>query len=136
MACAINLGSSVIITGGHYTTTVSQYNEAGWLRDLPSLQQGRSSHGCSYYNNNEGTKVQSYTNYYSPIIILQTYLVSGGRGGSHNPLSSTELLVDNSDSWVLAGELPSPRSALKGVNIDNRVIMTGLSECHSLASLS
>merc|ERR1711953_978346 len=35
------------------------------------------------------------------------------------------LLVDNSDSWVLAGELPSPRSALKGVNIDNRVIMTG-----------
>merc|ERR1711994_1183795 len=37
-ACAINLGSSVIITGGFSTrTTVSLYNEAGWVRDLPRL---------------------------------------------------------------------------------------------------
>lgn len=60
--------------------------------------------------------------------------MTGGYNTDH--LSSTELLVDNSDSWVLAGELPSPRSALKGVNIDNRVIMTGLSESRSLTSLS
>ena len=58
MACAINLGSSVIISGGaNALTSVSQYNEAGWLMDLPELQQRRWWHGCSYYNNNEGTKV-------------------------------------------------------------------------------
>ena len=58
MACAINLGSSVIITGGdYYPTTVSQYNEAGWVRDLPSLLQERKDHGCSYYNKDDGTKV-------------------------------------------------------------------------------
>ena len=59
MACAINLGSSVILTGGGYTpTTVSEYNEAGWVRDLPDLLQGRQVHGCSYYNNKEGTRVR------------------------------------------------------------------------------
>ena len=58
MACAINLGSSVIITGGYDPlTTVSQYNEAGWVRDLPGLLQGRLYHGCSYYNKEDGTKV-------------------------------------------------------------------------------
>ena len=61
MACAINLGSSVIITGGLLLTrtTVSQYNETGWLGDLPELQQGRYSHGCSFYNNDDGTKVDN-----------------------------------------------------------------------------
>ena len=59
-ACAINLGSSVLITGGYYYTTsntVSEYNEAGWLRDLRPLLQRRRGHGCSYFNNEEGTKV-------------------------------------------------------------------------------
>ena len=68
MACAINLGSSVLITGGGYptvTTRVSQYNEAGWLRDLPNLQQRRWKHGCSSYNNAEGTKVGIDINYYT-----------------------------------------------------------------------
>ena len=59
MACAINLGSSVLITGGWRTLdTVSQYNEAGWVRDLPDLLQGRQNHGCSYFDNNEGTQVR------------------------------------------------------------------------------
>ena len=58
MACAINLGSSVIITGGvNFTTTVTEYNEDGWVSDLPDLHQGRWDHGCSYYNNDDGTKV-------------------------------------------------------------------------------
>ena len=58
MACAINLGSSVILTGGYHTrTTVSQYNEAGWVRDLPDLLQGRYYHGCTSYDNNDGTQV-------------------------------------------------------------------------------
>ena len=58
MACAINLGSSVILTGGFLTpTTVTEYNEAGYEKDLPPLQEGRYDHGCSCYNNNDGTKV-------------------------------------------------------------------------------
>ena len=58
MACAINLGSSVVVTGGHnYPSTVSEYNEAGYVRDLPSLRQEKYSQGCSYYNNDDGTKV-------------------------------------------------------------------------------
>ena len=56
------MGTSVILTGGWTspgsTTRVTQYNEAGWVRDLPPLQQGRYSHGCSYYDNNEGSQVR------------------------------------------------------------------------------
>ena len=58
-ACGIELGSSVVITGGRYSlTTVTEYNEDGFIRYLPSLQQGRYQHGCSYYVN-EGTKVDN-----------------------------------------------------------------------------
>ena len=51
-------------------------------------------------------------------------LVAGGWTGS-DYLSSTELLVGEASAWVLTGELPSPRSYLRGANIDNRVLMTG-----------
>ena len=59
IACAINLGSTVVITGGHGPSEkgVTQYSESGFLRDLPHLQQGRWKHGCSFYKDNEGTKV-------------------------------------------------------------------------------
>ena len=54
------MGTSVILTGGIYTngTTVSQYNQAGWVRDLPDLLQGRYENGCSYFVNNEGSQVR------------------------------------------------------------------------------
>ena len=93
------------------------------MRDLPRLLQGRYYHGCSYYNNNDGTKV-SISIISSPIIIFQTYLVSGGYNGS-DYLSSTELLVETASAWVYTGSLPSPRAVLRGANIDNRVLMTG-----------
>ena len=38
-------------------TTVSEYSQEGWVRDLPSLQQGRAGHGCSYFVSDDGTKV-------------------------------------------------------------------------------
>ena len=93
------------------------------MRDLPRLQQERWNHGCSYYNKDDGTKVSISINY-SPIIIFQTYLVSGGYTGSAR-LSSTELLMETASAWVLTGELPSPRYGLRGANIDNRIFMTG-----------
>jgi len=113
-ACAINLGSTVILTGGadYYNyNRVSEYSESGFTRDLPQLQQGRCYHGCSYFENEAGTK---------------TFLVTGGwSGDGYNDLSSTELLVENSAKWIYSGELPTPRDGLRGANIDQRVIMTG-----------
>ena len=59
-----------------------------------------------------------------PLIIFQTFLVSGGYDVS-NYLSSTELLVETASAWILTGELPSPRYGLRGATIDNKVFMTG-----------
>merc|ERR1712066_664929 len=110
-ACAINLGTTVVITGGFDSRTeVTEYSEAGPTgRDLPHLQQGRYWHGCSYFDNDEGTK---------------TLLVTGGWTGSDH-LSSTELLEETATSWVLAGELPTPRCCLKVANINNLILTTG-----------
>ena len=53
------MGTYVLLTGGLYTlTTVSQYNQDGWVRDLPDLLQRRESHGCSLFVNNEGSQVR------------------------------------------------------------------------------
>ena len=64
---------------------------------------------------------------YCPLIIFQTLLVTGGWTGypNYDYLSSTELLVGTASAWVYTGELPSPRSLLRGANIDNKVVMTG-----------
>ena len=124
-ACAINLGSSVIITGGeHSHNKVSEYSESGFTRYLPELQQGREDHGCSYFENEEGTKVDIDSNSCG-VIIFQTFLVTGGYDDSYIDLSSTELLVENSAEWIYSGELPTSCYGLRGANIDQRVIMTG-----------
>ena len=113
----------MILTGGmHSLNRVSEYSETGFTRDLPQLLQGRSEHGCSYFENEEGTKVDIDSNSCG-VIIFQTFLVTGGYNGDY--LSSTELLVETSAAWILTGELPTPRSSLRGANIDQRVLMTG-----------
>ena len=49
-ACSISLGDHVVITGGDYTwKTVSKYNKDGWVSDMPILNQGRRSHGCTSF---------------------------------------------------------------------------------------
>ena len=59
----------MILTGGcsageYYTTPrVVEYNEDGFLRDLPQLQNHRRDHGCGYYVNEDGTKVDIDINY-------------------------------------------------------------------------
>ena len=54
-ACAIDLGESVVITGGVYIEKkVTQYKEDGSFNELPQLITGRYSHGCaSYVDSNE-----------------------------------------------------------------------------------
>ena len=34
--------------------------------------------------------------------------------------------METTSAWVFAGELPSPRSGLRGANIDNKILMTGI----------
>ena len=61
-ACAINLGQTVIITGGvGAMTTVIEYSETGFKKELPRLKQGRAYHGCSYYENDNKIKVKYNT---------------------------------------------------------------------------
>ena len=51
-ACAIDMGETVIITGGFNTMKkVSQYNENEQHNVLPELITGRQEHGCSSYVN-------------------------------------------------------------------------------------
>ena len=62
---------------------------------------------------------------YCRLLIFQTYLVAGGIDYNNVGRSSTELLVETAAAWVFTGELPSLRAGLHGVNIDNKVLMTG-----------
>ena len=51
----------MILTGGDFSPKrVSEYSETGFTRDLPQLLQGRRTHGCSYFENEEGTKVDIF----------------------------------------------------------------------------
>ena len=54
-------------------------------------------------------------------MIFQTFLVAGGY--NTGPLSSP--LVETATAWVLAGQLPTPRNGLRGLNIAGRILMTG-----------
>ena len=66
------MGSTVIITGGDASERlVGEYNEDGFIKPyLPPLQgKGRYAHGCSFYKNNQGFKVNININYSSQIFI-------------------------------------------------------------------
>ena len=59
-------------------------------------------------------------------IVLQVFLVAGGWDGSSS-LSSTEMLVgEDSKAWIMGKPLPFPRSGLRGVTIENRLLFTGI----------
>ena len=103
---------------------MSEYGEAGFIRYLPDLNQGRGYHGCSYYEDGEGRKVNIDINY-SPLILVQTYLVSGGWTVIGDELSTTEVLLETGSAWTLTGQLPSPRQGLQAARIDNKIVMTG-----------
>ena len=119
------MGSTVLLTGGVFSSTrVSEYGEAGFIRYLPALNQGRWNHGCSHYEDEFGRKVNIGINY-SPLIIVQTFIVAGGDTGGTDYLTSTEVLGETGSEWTLKGDLRSPREGLRGTNIDNKIVMTG-----------
>ena len=63
-ACSIADDDSVIITGGQQgngvRSTVSRYNQTGWITNLPSLKEGRQGHGCGSYESESENMVVSY----------------------------------------------------------------------------
>ena len=101
-----------------------EYSELGFLRDLPRLHHPRYQHGCSYFDNKEGTKVNigSISDINIITTMFQTFIVVGGY---IPPISSTELLVETASAWEFAGDLPSPRTGLRAANIDTKILVTG-----------
>ena len=54
LSCAIELEDKVIVTGGiSAMTTVSVYNDDGWVKDLAPLKSGRYGHSCGHYTSDE-----------------------------------------------------------------------------------
>ena len=51
--------------------------------------------------------------------------MTGGRAESGHYTSTTELLTQADRHWRTVGRLPSGRSGLAAVNIDNRVLLAG-----------
>ena len=51
------------------------------------------------------------------------FLVTGGYGGTY--LSFTETLVDGAETWITAGPLPVAMSGLRGVSLNNNILMSG-----------
>ena len=58
-------------------STVSRYDTAGYVEDLPSLNEGRRDHGCGVYSVDIGDQV-SIKLYYTILLLLQ--ILSGISG--------------------------------------------------------
>ena len=106
--------------------TVSVYSEAGWKRDLASLNQGRSSHACGSYVNG-GKKVNQIILYHSYLIDTfnaQFLMVTGGLVWGTKSLDSTEIFSDNVWKTVIA-KLPISIHNLSVATVNNRVLAFG-----------
>ena len=59
LACGIDLGEYFVVTGGGYPDmdTVTLYSEAGFVKDLARLKQGRYKHACSKFVDEIGNNV-------------------------------------------------------------------------------
>ena len=62
-ACAIDLGYSVVVTGGGSQVLgdkkVTRYNGGGFVEDLPDLIVARRRHACAYFVNADNQMVES-----------------------------------------------------------------------------
>jgi len=106
-ACIIDIGESVVITGGIDSKyVVEKYSKNDYLdtfkgvqnlkkEALPNLQAGRESHGCGSFKDKDGNTV---------------LVVAGGRGVNHMPyhgyIQTTEILKLGDTEWKPAAALP------------------------------
>ena len=62
-ACSIDMGQSVVITGGYNTKrTVTEYKEDGDHAEMPPLITGRYNHGCSSFMDSDNNMVRIISN--------------------------------------------------------------------------
>ena len=64
-ACGIRISDDeYIVTGGYFPmAVVSSYDQNGWKYDLPQMNQGRNSHGCQSYIQNNQLVIQLWIEY-------------------------------------------------------------------------
>ena len=101
-----------MVTGEHFSlgkSKVSRYNIDGWVEDLDDLLSPRRGHACTRYLD-QGVFVN---------------LVCGGLDSVGERFSSCEINLDGDSSWSYASPLPEQIWFLRGITIDNRVLMTG-----------
>merc|ERR1711976_555585 len=109
-ACTIEFSGGIfIVTGGDHAN-VSMYDENGWIRDYPKLSTVRRDHGCGFYMNDD---------------MKMVFLVTGGIVGVNEATSSTEVYVEGASAWTRGPELPRALLGLRGVSVNNEVLMIG-----------
>jgi len=108
-SCAIKLDDYFVITGGYPSvTTVSKYDKNGWVKDLTSMNTGRSLHACGHYYSDTNELI---------------YLVTGGYNGKK--IISTEVLSATGTSWSNVGNLPMAAYGMSGISVNNHIFVTG-----------
>ena len=60
------------------------------------------------------------------LMSLQVFLVTGGYSGSGSYIDTTEVLRVGDDAWTYVGNFPRAMNGLMGVNLGNRLLMTGI----------
>ena len=118
------------MTGGYFVGTekkVSRYNINGWQEDLDDLNTGRYGLGCTRYTNKDGDKVRIKFVMTGLVLLMfvQVNLVCGGTDG-YIRFDSCEENIAGTRHWSYATSLPRSLAWLRGVTLDNRVLMTGV----------
>ena len=60
------------------------------------------------------------------LMSLQVFLVTGGYSGSGSYIDTTEVLRVGDNAWTYVGNFPRAMNGLMGVNLGNRLFMTGI----------
>jgi len=110
-ACAITDSDtdSVIVTGGDSTKIkASRYNMNGLVEELPTLNRGRSRHGCG-----------SYTSSNKLVLIVA--------GGDNAGGKTTEKFMIGDTAWTLVGNLPRSTFWISGatISMNNKIYIFG-----------
>jgi len=88
LACGIQDGLSIVITGGYGQNHVTRYNISGFVEELTQLPENRYGHACG-------------------ALPTGAFVVAGGRDGS-NYLSSVLTLLPGATAWTQLASLPRP----------------------------
>jgi len=109
---AIEAGGNL---GAEGSKRAHQYNLAGFVKDLPDMNVGRTYHGCGSYLRGDG---------------VQVFMVVGGGHGKRGPaIESTEALIGlDAMTWTIMTPLPDPMKLPGMVNLGNKLYLAAGSD--------